>query len=664
MGSTVLIDGLPSGSISDYAYHACFFKREWVDAWTWVPYVRARWAEESAAPSVAEASFEWIFGEVKQHFDATYRFYLPVLVQNAYVMVRTYNEWGDWPVFIGSVQRETAAVHGTAWPQGDQAFSAFSIEHLFDRNQINGAWTESGFIERAVAFNRKDAHGLVEQGNRSESVTDDGVYTFSRDGEKWTNLDIIEYLLWNFVDDGIDIVIAGSTGPLDQIIEEHDFYGQSVLAALNQLIDRRYGLNWRLLVPDTPGGTVYLYVFSQLAFPLQIGDVEVPANPVQSVVPILGDHAVDPVLTFDALNQYDSVEVRGANILVCGSFSYADETLEKGWTDAEQASYDDPGHGDSDENDRARRAELFDNIYQKHRVPRDWDGHCGDGAGGDQYNAHPFVTNDSEVVWDEQSPFWMGDRKFDNEIPIETETLDEDAPVDYRRAFAVVKHPDEDAYSYVEKAWPEDDTARFPGNMTIAQREMGIVVRPEINHVYGKNHFTNEDTNIEPAFDYESLIVTAAFRVDAQLRAIGQVPGQHITETGRTKIILVPDAQYWVILPNTVTDVVDGELVREFADYEIVRDDSARLRQILALSLVWFGFARGTMALRYKAITPAWPVGSLILGLEGTWHATVLGTVVTRKRWVFDTNTTEINTGNEELVFREGVMRMKKAALR
>lgn len=669
MPSSVLIDGLAPGASQQFGYHACYFKRTWADAWVWLPWVRCKWAEESAAPDVAAASFEWWFGEKKEHFDATYGFYLPVLVQNAYVMVRTWNQWGNWPAYIGVIQRETAHIHGTAWPQGQQAFEAYSIEHLLDRNQINGAWTESGFIEREIAFNRKDGHGLVAQGNRSDDAAANGAYLFSRDGALWSNRDVIEYLLRNFVDDGITFELAGATDALDEIHEEHNFNGQSVLAAINQLIDRRYGLNWRLLVPESPGGTVYLYVFSQLANPLQIGDVSVPANPVQSVVPIIGDHGTDPVMTFDALHQFDSVEVRGDNLLICASFGYADGTLEAGWTPAEQAAYDDPGHNDPDENDRARRAEKFDNVYQKHVVPRDWNGYVKDGQNGDTVNAHPIVTDDCEVDFDQDGTFWMGERRFENEVPLEEITADEDAPVEYRKAFAVVKHPDENAYSFVEKAWPEDDVARFPGSLSLTRREMGFHIKPEINHVYAKTVFSNEDTNIDPAFDYATIIFTGAFRVDAQLRAKGQVPGQHITETGRTKVIQVPDAQYWAIMPGTVTDVEDGALVREvdgapLTDILVVRDDSDRIKQILALALVWFGFARGTLTMTIKNITPAYPVGSLVLGTESSWHATVLGTVVTKKRWIFEANRTEIATGSEEIMFKDGVMRMKKAALR
>jgi len=474
-------------------------------------------------------------------------------------------------------------------------------------------------------------------------------------------LQILEYLLSNFVGEGITFQVDGATEPLEEIIEEHDFYGQSVLSAINQLIDRRYGLNWRLLVPSEPGGTVILYVFSQLAYSLQIGDVEVPANPVQAVVPIVNNHAIDPVMSFDATHQFDSVEVRGANVLVCGTFSQTDGTLTKGWTDAEQSAYENPGHADADENDIARRAEKFDKVYQNFRVPSDWDGYLGNGVGGGKFNAYPSVLYDATVDVEDQSVFWKGERRFEHEIPIEVESGDEDAPPEYRRAFAVVKHPESGKYSYVEKAWPEDDDARFPGTMSILPREMGFIVRPEINHVYGKNHFTNEDTNVTPAFDHATLIMTAAWRIDAQLRAAGIIPGQNITETGRTKVIMVPEAEYWLILPNTVTDVEDGDLVRDFTEYEVVRDDISRLQQILALSLVWFGFARGTMAMRVKNITPAWPASTLILGTQGTWHATVLGTVVTKKTWNFDANETEVNTGNDEIMFKDGVMKMKKA---
>lgn len=661
MASAILIDGLPPGSSTHYGYQACYFKRRWADPWTFVPYVRCNRASEQAAPDVGGATFEWNFGEIKQHYDTQYGFYLPVLVANAYVMVRTLNQWGNWATWIGVIQRETAQVHGTTWPQGFQGFEAFGIEHLLDRNQVNGAYTEAGFVEREVVFNRKSNHGLAQQGNRSETVDDNGVYYFSRDGEKWTNLQIIEYLIKNFVRDGIEFELAGAIEPLQQIVEEHNFYGQSVLAAINTLIDRRYGLNWRLIVPDSPGGVCYIYVFSQLAYPLQIGDVQVPANPVQSVVPILGDHATDCVLTFDALHQFDSCEVRGSNLLVCGTYSYADLTLVKGWSDEAEAEY-------VAADDEARRADKFDAVFQRHIVARDWAGGLGNGEGTAQYmNAQPSVTDDGEVLLEEVADFWRGEKSFERKIPIEKEGLDSEAPTEYVIAFAAIKHPEEEKWAFVEDAWPDDIEA--PAELSLISRELGVTIKPgTANHRYALNHFDDSGdpgSDFEPLLDYEKILLTAASYTDVQLRASGQVPGQVISETGRTKVVHVPEAEYWVILPNTVTDIREGALHREYDDYEVVRDDSAVLRQLLALYLVWFGFARGTMTLQIKSITPAYPTSGLILGAAGTWHATVLGTVVTKKEfvWAKDICYTEIVTGSEEIAFKQGVMKMKKASI-
>lgn len=662
MANSAIITARNPVTVVNHVSTAVFVKRAWADDWTWVPNIEPVRAVEACAPSVGEASFKYQFGEIQQHFDTDFGFYRPLLVQGAYVMIVAYNEFAPrgWPVWIGVIQEETANIYGSAFPAAEQSYEALSIEHLLDRNMINGAYCDGGeYIERAVAFNKKNGNGVLTKGNRSAEKID-GCYLFSDDGEQWSNLQIIEYLVERYLGDGITFEVTGATDPLDNIFEEHQLYGRSVLDAINNLVDHRYGLGWRILVPVAPGGTCQIHVFSQLQYPVQIGDVTVPANPMQAYVTNQGTHLVDLSLGFSATHQYDSVNVYGQPILVCGSFSYADETLERGWTDEEETAYNSPGHDDETEDDTARRAEKFDRVYQAHRVPKDWDGACGDGEGGSRYNAHPQVEDDCTINYDETADFWQSERKFERNIPIEIETLDPDAPQEFRAGFAVVKQLD-GTYNFAEKAWGEDETTRFPGNMTMLDREMGVALKGSINHVYGLNHFPEDALSaITPAFNYEDIIVTAAFYTDRRLRYQVQVPGQYITETGRTATIILPDAEYWVILPNTVTDIVDGALTRDYTDYEVVRDDSAEIRQMAALAQLWFATARATVAMRVKVVSPLFGVGTLIGAAAASWHATQIGTVVSQRVWDFRANTTDVTTGYDELAFSGDVFRKKK----
>lgn len=660
--SARVFTGRTTTGVIRWQFTSFWFKRAWSDEWTWVPYVVGLHATEVANPGVAEMRFRFEFGNIKRWDRSIWDIYAPLFVQGAYVMVLVHDQWSEWPLWIGVVQFEQADLDNTeGYPQGRHEFVAYGMEHLLDRREIDGAWTDAGFIDRPVGFNKRDGFGLVRQGNRSTSVGARGVHLHSSEGELWSNLDIANYLIEYFSDAGISYEIVGATAALDQIVDEHEFYGLTLKQALDRLIERQRGLAWRLLTPTAAGGTVYIYVFSILAYEIQYEGIYLPANPDPAIVVTEGRFDKRISVRFSELERFDRIEVIGGPISVCASFSYADGTLEPGWTSAEETDYKTASSNETGEvNDTYRKADKLRNVYQKHRVPKDWDGQVGDGEGGALNNALVSATRDAGYDTGTASVFWTMEKRFEQDIPLEEQTEQTDAEIDYRRAFALIQHPDPpdatDTWLYVEKLTTSDlEAARF----TVSDRELSVYVEPRINHLMALNHFSGaSDSDIDPSsggYDYETLIVTAFLKTDARLRTSIDVPGTVATETGRTKIIAVPDAEVWLIAPNTVTDVEDGELVRSPYAYTEVRNDGAYVRAVAALAAAWYGQARATVVLECEYLTPEYYVGSLILGTMGSWHATLIGTPVTMKRWDMRTCTTTISTSFDELNLVESV---------
>lgn len=652
-----------SGDVRPWTHHAVFFKENWADEWTWVPYVRAIDATQTVGPSVDQCTFEFDFGQMKRELWATFEIWDPLMVLGTYVCVYCYDPFAEWSAFVGVVDFESAKLDGTlAYPQGLQRFNAYGLEHLLDRRQIDESITEVGTIQRNIIFNQRAGRGLKAQGNKRTSY-----HQFGADNDEWTNLKICEYVVHNFSDSAIDWDFYGpGLDVLDEIVEEHDLWGMTPLQVLNKLIDRRRGLVWCVTPELTPGGAVGIYVTTSLAFPIVYEGAEFPAN--QDQIVIWHENVIDmkPTVHFSQLEAFDTIVVNGGPLMVCGTFSYADGTLEEGWEveGTEEDDYVQPGLADADENDNARTADRLRNVFQKHRVPALWTGllNNGEGTSVNNYNALPEVTRDAYVDVTQVATFWQRGKLFEQDLPVlETNSLTV-TELDRVRSFAIVQDPEESSrWHFVNKPSDEDlPKATF----RLSDREMAFYVEPErANHIYALNAWGDaDDSNIDPVFDYTKIMATLFFETDKRLQVITDVPGVVLSETGREKLIDVPDAEYWIMVPNTVYDIQGGNLVRAAEPtYQTFRDDSERLRQIAAMARAWYGSARALLSMELDYLTPEYWSASMVLGILGAWEAQPIGTVITERRYDFTTNKTYVSTGFVEFsLSRMSVMRSAK----
>lgn len=661
------------GTVRPWTDHSVYVKQSWADKWTWVPYLEAVTADEASAPDVGQAEFIHWFGNIKRHDLPEYYVFLPLLVQAKYVMIIVHETYGDWPAWYGVIQHENDDLNGTvAYLQGKQAFTAFELSHLLDRNDICDAYTDAGWIDRAIGFNEAIGRGYSLEGNRSTDPDENGIYWFSSDGEYWSGAEAIDYILENHLRGGITWKLAGEgRGTLEDIVEEFDVRGQSPKRAIETLVDKRRGLGWRVIAFPEKDSPVYIYTYSTLGTPVQFGEIYLEANHNQVAIVLDGRIDTELEVSFTELERYDTIIARGELVRMCGTFSYEDETLEKAWTPEEESEYKIGSikpTADDEDRDNNRQSDRLAAVYQKHRIPDDWDGKLGDGEGGKKYKALLPVSDDCFIdttIEEEEEPdegseeqptegdddniavIWLKGKRFLNDLPLEESGGVENAEPDYRKAFAVVKDED-DVYHFVHRIRGTDYA---PAHVHMADRELAIYVRPAINHQYGLNHFLDTDpgSNFEPVLDYEQLIITANFETDTRLQAIVEVPGQYWSETGRIKTIDVKDAHAWLVMPNTVTDVQEGKLVKTELKYTVARLDSERLQTAAALAAAWYGTARSTAQGTFKYIAGECPVGSLMLGAIGRSGAVDIGTVITRRRWDFRRGTTSWATGFSEI---------------
>ncbi len=635
------------------------------DDYTFLPFITPTQAMETVAPQVGQASFRFDFGIVQYSELGQFEKFDPYTLSRANVCIKVYDYWGDAFLWDGIVDLETVRPHGAdTVSQGEQVFTAFTLEHALDRGQIIGAFCDDGFgdvqyIDRPMRFNRRGQRGLNIVGNR---FPDANYFGGGPEPETWTNVDILDYIIDFYVPSDITWIGCGQLASLENTIEEYDFEGSTVFEAMNRLIDRRKGVGWRCV--SVGGPEIYIYVFSMASEGFAFGGAVLEPNPDQSIISFTGIRNVDPVVSFNGLAMYEQIIVKGGPISSTASFSYADGTLEEGWTPESEVDYN-AGSGDgedTDKNDAARASEIFEAVFAKHNLVTDWLGYAGDGEGGDVFNALPGYWPDAEPDADLLGNFFRLDHVFERTIPFEVESNTSDQP-EYRKAFALflvdpsgtynpddIPDPDLRVWAYADKL---ESVGKDLKNlvMTIGDRDLSIIVKGTPNLLTGLGAFSDADpaSNAVPEVEYTTMIATVSLRTDSHLKATFTFPWW--TGDGRVKLLEDRDAEAWYVAPGTVIEVVDGELVRH--DGGFIRDDSERLADKALLAAAWFGTPRATLAVDMGFIYIGHPCGTMIRGMEGPEGYTEIGTVVTQRTWTFSGEgcKTTIQTGYEELDF-------------
>jgi hypothetical protein len=674
MGAVSIIGTSAVPAVRQRTQTAVFIKRYWSDPWQYVPYLQAVSARESVAPSVGTAELRYDFGLIKREDANTYSYYTPWLLNNWHCMIRGYNAYGNASIWVGTIQTTGNKLHGATYPSGEQQIAAYDLSHVLDRIEVRGSITESGNIWRPLCFNKKDGRGIGLRGNRSYGLAGNGAHVYSKDGYLWSNFDIANYLLVNYQEGGLRFLLAGQLEPLAQIYEEHNLNGMTLKQALDKLIDRRRGINYRIVIPDSGSGYCYIFVYSTTATPIATGDAYLPANPFQVVVNFDGAIDVDPNLTVTTLQQYNAIEVVGGPIYSTFTLSFADGTLEGKWTAEEQSQYGlASGDGDGKDNDLFRQADVYRNVWQKYGPPANWDWMAGDGFGGQKQNARPWCDFYGRVRPDGYANLWPGEKTFEHKLPFRVVTSYSASAPEYRRPFVLVRHPansaggDQHVY-YIDKMTAQELPA---ATVSMSDRDLAFLIEPEINHVLALNYWpeTNATTNTDPTYNPTLLIATLQVATDCHLYCYTQVPGVPVSDTPQVKTIHRPDLEAWYVVPGTVVDAVDGQPKRyglevAAAPRYLERDDSSELRRIAALASAWYGQPRHTLNYTYEGLSLMAPCAYMILGVASSWHLTDVGTCVTERDWDFLGDRTTVRTGFEELDFAaagEGVESRRQA---
>lgn len=639
-----------------------FMKRAWGDAWTLVPFLHASKVKHCIAPDLSECSCDNHFGYIQQPATYAYDYYYPLCAEGSFILVLAAKP-GFFPItmFLGVVETDTTDVGGNInYASGTESIVAYGMERILQHCEINRSIVDGIPIDRDLKFNHITGRGLQRAANRSTNVGSANVYEFSIDGESWTNLNIAEYLLYWFVtyETGFDFRLCGEIDALNAQISEHDLHGMNVFEALNQLINPKRGLAWRC-IPDVSTGIIWIDVVSILSEPFALNGIVVPANREQELVFWDGDVFAKPKILFSDHCRYDEITVLGDPITTTATFSIADGTLTPDWTSTMEDEYkagSTQPSAETEDDDAARAADKFKDVYQKFRVPADWDGSVHGGVGALNYVALPGCDDMANVTTDVSATFYNAWKPFESRLPwLDQTDLSDDRRMEYAKFLAFVQNPEDSKWHLAHRL---DAIELSPASVELGDVDLAFWIKPKLNHVFAKNSFDSGTytTNHEPEIDYNTLVVTGMFETDVRLKANVVLPHAGMGTHFKRKVIICRGLTAHYVSGGTVMDAQDGYLIYygdPAASPGFEKWDGDQLLTIAAFAAAYYGSARHAVELEINEATAAHFPGSMISAAVGGVYYQPIGTVVSTRTIDFIEQKTHVSTSTFELNLNE-----------
>lgn len=360
-------------------YTSVWIKPYWGAEWRYAPYLFPATSSERAAPADSTATYTWEFGTFLNLWNNAGATLLPINIENWFIKTEVHTQYGTFISWIGVVVGETMTEEGidsvTGVQRGVQTLECRGLEYLLERRNVLGCYvgdaTAWAYLPRTRDFNvSSDRETLT--GNRSASInTYSGTYLFSDDGNKWSNLQIANYLIsgfqpwypWEVYRGQVQYVplfyIVGQTDGLDLIFQEHRLHGLTVREALNRLIDRKRGYGWRIATNGV--GAIYIVVFSLAQSGIAGANTYIPPNPRQIDVSIHDDRWIEAQYRISSMSQVDEIVVESDRpvVTVCTP-GFDLGTLEEAWDPDLDENL--PDEDDYYETLAAQLIPLFDEI--------------------------------------------------------------------------------------------------------------------------------------------------------------------------------------------------------------------------------------------------------------------------------------------------------------
>lgn len=631
-------------------------KALWSDEWT----VRPEIAVEQASACVAgqdlgSCVLRRPYGTIKWPWETEFEAVEPIDLMGHWVRVRLMGESGLVDAWLGRVGGDTREIYGgDAGPTGIQTFTAYEPAWLLQRIHIHSSWwretamseTEAKELGWCPSMNDRDERRLLV-GNRSAAKVD-GTYVFGGT-DTWTHRDALEYVVARFVDESTDggpaWSIGGQVDLLEAITDAIPFEAsQTAAELLRKIVPTTMGVDYDVRYTDD-GFEVAVFALSATEY--AFAGATLPANP--DTVELAAESALDGdriVVVRTQENRYNRIRVLGRRMVVCCSIraDASPVSLIPGWASDLETAYK-AGTGStadaSDEHDEARRADSFRPVYRLFVVPTTWDFNGN--------SASPAFDSDGALITTSlRAESQRLVRKTLTWLPLrEGWDYTGGEPVN-RNATGI------EADFLPPGAWLYDPTVskhraceELGIGVSVVHETLGIFLQASPNHLLALNHWTGspEPTDVEPAYDYSTLVATVAFEHDWRLCLEYEVPDAG--PLGGTLTIVDDGAELWYLAPGTCLGVdTAGKLVYP-PDGRVLRNDAERLGLLMAGAIARYGSDRARAELHILDLLPWTGLLSRVLTVVesgGDTHA--IGAPITGVEWQFgDRPRTVIRTG-------------------
>jgi hypothetical protein len=687
MGLVQTIAPQSSGEITRVEQVEVRVKRTWESGWESAPYLYPVSSLCQTFPGIGRAQFEYDYGYLARPDQSSFSRYRPLDLAGYFAQIVVVGWGGEEVLWVGILDIDSEQVDGSVHgASGRQVLQGFELGHLLDRVTLTKCWAYDPRLTAVVNvgslpdFNHKGLVGLQTLGNRSTGKavhpeTGGTSYVFGGSAT-WSNLDILEYLLTWHSAGPFTWVLSGQYGVLSQISEIHRFEGMTLWHALGDLIDRRRGLGWRVIPSES--GVLILHVFSVLGDPICFGDVTIPGNPDR--IPNLRldtDVTIDGCLMHNSeATVFDEIEVIGEPITTCFTVSFADGSLERGWTESEFQAYVDLNElgsncADATLNDQVRAQDKYKVVFQKYRISPFWNGLQVSSYGS--FPVFPVCLTNGTIDPTVSAGFIRNFKSLERHLPFTKPATIAGAEPEHQEPLVFFTLSPTSGGSYLIQA---DTPGDAKCSVRMADGELGLMVEGKINHVLAKGIFLPQEgystaTKIEPLVDYRSMYATVAVKTDENLRVVVQARPVQDGQMPR-RLTIKTDGDLWYVAPGTVTGLLpvyvpppDPNDIILHPGYwtmtlnrvagGVVYDDSPRLRQIGLMAAAWYGQSRLALQVGWQKLTVPAPLGAYLDSVSTAGRRLAAGTVVTAIEHDYLKCRTELRTSYLDLDFLTSV---------
>lgn len=437
--------------------------------------------------------------------------------------------------------------------------------------------------------------------------------------------------------------------------------GRSIFECLNALLRPERGVGWKLVYGTDANGSArgpQIAVFATNTAATSVGSSIIEASTRTQDIDLSDRWDIDGFTTTSTSEtDYGQVIARGAHILSCFSMSVDDGSLDRGWTDADEEEYNNPPSAPTSGDNMW---EKIDDARQQLKaysefVPKEgwnWKAKNGEGS-GTAVLVNPIGIDATNTIIEKCSDRMRNHLRFESFIPIEdaiVSRIGEDLVPEYMRPKVFVKWTDEIG----TLGWHDMGITTTPSapraSISALNDKLGLRVETSPKHQLAITRPTNvSEGDYKRLAPWNKLIMTAAMRTSRRVERSWIISGG---DPNRTLYIEVPNAELWIIAPNTPYKVNGNrELVRW--DTRVVRNDGDKLAEIAGCAGLWYGSVHRDVqvsfsSLRFENVEPTIPLNEVGNVVESVvWGTTTVevNTVISARYFNFIKHQSVFSTG-------------------